>query len=87
MRSSQPSRAPDCRHGWSTRITRPRPQTHPSLCHPPQVNTPNNIKNLATAAKDAGYSVIYKGKMHLSKPINDDYTWSSADALKYNWTR
>jgi hypothetical protein len=53
----------------------------------PKVNTPVNIKGLASAAKDAGYSVVYKGKMHLSKPINPDYTWSSADAEKYGWTR
>lgn len=61
-------------------------QDMPSSLYP-QVNTPDKLKNLATAAKDAGYSVVYKGKMHLSKPISADYTWSSDDALKYGWTR
>ncbi|KAI8473712.1 MAG: alkaline-phosphatase-like protein [Monoraphidium minutum] len=51
------------------------------------VNTPDDLKNLATAAKAAGYSVVYKGKMHLSKPIRPDYEWGPADALKYGWTR
>ncbi|WIA13263.1 hypothetical protein OEZ85_006851 [Tetradesmus obliquus] len=61
-------------------------QDMPSSLYP-QVNTPNNLRNLATAARDAGYSVVYKGKMHLSKPLNPDYTWGSADALQYGWTR
>lgn len=52
-----------------------------------QVNTPTNLKGLAHAAREAGYKVVYKGKMHLSKPLNPDYTWSSADALQYGWTR
>ncbi|GBF93364.1 hypothetical protein Rsub_06402 [Raphidocelis subcapitata] len=61
-------------------------QDMPSSLYP-QVNTPADLKNLADAAKGAGYSVIYKGKLHLSKPLNPDYTWSSADAAQYGWTR
>jgi len=53
----------------------------------PQVNTPANLKNLATAAKDAGYKFVYKGKIHLSKPIDPDYTWAAEDALQYGFTR
>lgn len=40
----------------------------PAPTAPTQVNTPNNLRNLATAARDAGYSVVYKGKMHVSTP-------------------
>lgn len=40
----------------------------------PQVNTPADVPNLATAAEAAGYEVVYKGKMHLTKPVNADGT-------------
>ena len=53
----------------------------------PQCNLPDDLPNLATAAKAAGYEVVYKGKMHLTKPANPDYTWSSVDAANYGFKR
>lgn len=55
----------------------------------PQVETPDDLPNLATAARAAGYEegVVFKGKLHLTKPRNEDYSWSSADALKYGFSR
>lgn len=40
----------------------------------PQINTPSDLPNMATAAKAAGYEVVYKGKMHLTKADNADGT-------------
>lgn len=40
----------------------------------PQVDTPADLPNLAKAAAAAGYEVVYKGKMHLTKPGNADYS-------------
>ena len=40
----------------------------------PQINTPADLINMAAAAEAAGYDVVYKGKMHLTKPANPDFT-------------
>ena len=40
----------------------------------PQVNTPSDLPGLAKAAKAAGYDVVYKGKLHLTKAENEDHT-------------
>jgi hypothetical protein len=42
----------------------------------PQVNTPADLINMAAAAEAAGYDVVYKGKFHLTKPGNPDFTVS-----------
>ena len=38
----------------------------------PQVNLPTELKNLATVMKAAGYTTIYKGKWHCSKPADEE---------------
>ncbi len=52
----------------------------------PQVNLPTELKNLATVMKAAGYTTIYKGKWHCSKPatMNDAVP---ADLEKYGFMR
>jgi choline-sulfatase len=37
---------------------------------------------LGTRLKDAGYTVVYKGKWHLTAPLAGGHDWSSADALR-----
>lgn len=64
-------------------------QPMPSTLYP-QIDTPSDLPNLATAAKAAGFEegVVYKGKLHLTKPRDqEDYSWSSTDALKYGFSR
>jgi arylsulfatase A-like enzyme len=46
---------------------------------------PSRLPNLATAMAAAGYHVVLKGKLHLTRPVNYDpntkkYEWSAADA-------
>ena len=58
----------------------------------PQVECPakSELPNIATVAELAGFTegVVYKGKMHLTKPENiDSYEWTSADAAKYGFSR
>jgi choline-sulfatase len=58
--------------------------TYPQM----ELPTPNTIPNLATVALAAGFkSVVYKGKMHFSKPLDPGYKWTVEDALKYGWQR
>lgn len=40
---------------------------------------PPNILNMARMLKGAGYSIAYKGKWHLTKPLRED-TWTGEDA-------
>ena len=51
----------------------------------PQVELPPGFKNMASVMTAAGYSVVYKGKWHLSKPANDQFTPS--DVAKYGFSR
>jgi arylsulfatase A-like enzyme len=51
----------------------------------PQVEMPLDLPNLATVMKAAGYSVVYKGKWHLSKPAGAD--WAPEDVGKYGFDR
>ena len=53
----------------------------------PQRDTPDDLPGLAAAAAAAGYEVVYKGKMHLAKPINPDFSWTASDALRFGFTR
>ena len=54
----------------------------------PQVMTPADLPNLATAAAAAGYEVVYKGKMHLTKPADSTtWNWTAQDAGKYGFKR
>jgi arylsulfatase A-like enzyme len=46
---------------------------------------PSHLPNLATVMAAAGYHVVLKGKLHLTRPVNYDaatgrYEWSSADS-------
>ena len=51
-----------------------------------QVELPLDFANLATVMSAAGYSVVYKGKWHLSKyPPGAD--WTPRDVEKYGFTR
>ena len=47
----------------------------------PQINTPAELPGLAKAAEAAGYEVVYKGKLHLTKPENSDYTVREIDRV------
>ena len=51
----------------------------------PQVEMPLDLPNLATVMKAAGYSVVYKGKWHLSKPAGAE--WEPSDVAKYGFDR
>ncbi len=51
----------------------------------PQVELPENFKNVATVMAASGYNVVYKGKWHLSKPAGAD--WAPSDVDKYGFTR
>lgn len=51
----------------------------------PQVELPLGLPNLATVMSAAGYSVVYKGKWHLSKPVGEQAT--PADVGQYGFQR
>ena len=51
----------------------------------PQVELPLNLPNIATVMSAAGYSVPFKGKWHLSKPIGAD--WAPEDVNRYGFQR
>ncbi|KAG1669440.1 hypothetical protein FOA52_004073 [Chlamydomonas sp. UWO 241] len=55
----------------------------------PQVETPTlgKIPSLASAIIEAGYDPVYKGKIHLAKPLDPNMTWSQEDAIVYGWNR
>ena len=47
---------------------------------------PSSLPNLATVMAAAGYHVVLKGKLHLTRPVNYDpaakrYEWSAADSV------
>lgn len=50
-----------------------------------QVEFPEDVANLATVMKSAGYDVAYKGKWHLSKLRGE--TWTPADLERYGFDR
>ncbi len=52
----------------------------------PQVELPTDIPNLATVMTAAGYSSVYKGKWHCSKPATPEHAVQS-DLEKYGWSR
>jgi choline-sulfatase len=43
---------------------------------------PRASPTLGTRLKDAGYTVIYKGKWHLTAPLAGGHDWTSADAQR-----
>jgi arylsulfatase A-like enzyme len=51
----------------------------------PQVELPLNLPNIATVMSAAGYSVPFKGKWHLTKPIGAD--WAPEDVNQYGFQR
>jgi arylsulfatase A-like enzyme len=53
----------------------------------PQVEMPlpGRMPNLATVAASAGYTPVYKGKWHISKP--DGESFEPSDLAKYGWSR
>ena len=51
----------------------------------PQVELPQNFKNIGTVMAASGYNVVYKGKWHLSKPADTD--WAPSDLAKYGFSR
>jgi choline-sulfatase len=51
----------------------------------PQVPLPTDFKNIGTVMRAAGYDVVYKGKWHLSKPANGQFT--PEDVAKYGFGR
>ncbi|HET6764135.1 MAG TPA: sulfatase-like hydrolase/transferase [Longimicrobiaceae bacterium] len=50
-----------------------------------QVEMPLDLPNIASVMSAAGYSVVYKGKWHLSKPAGE--RWMPDDVGKYGFTR
>jgi arylsulfatase A-like enzyme len=52
----------------------------------PQVQLPLNFKNIASVVSAAGYNVVYKGKWHLTKPINGS-AFTPEDAARYGFDR
>src|SRR5436305_6107538 len=51
----------------------------------PQVELPPGFTNLASVMSAAGYSVVYKGKWHLSKPAHKNF--KPSDLAKYGFAR
>ncbi|HSU18006.1 sulfatase-like hydrolase/transferase [Longimicrobium sp.] len=51
----------------------------------PQVEMPLDYRNLASVMQAAGYTVVYKGKWHLSKMTGD--VWVPNDVGQYGFTR
>lgn len=51
----------------------------------PQVELPQNLKNVASVMAAAGYNVVYKGKWHLSKPVGE--SWAPSDVGQYGFGR
>jgi choline-sulfatase len=52
----------------------------------PQVELATTFKNPATVAASAGYTPVYKGKFHCTKPANRS-TWVPSDVNQYGFTR
>ncbi|MGB0389180.1 MAG: sulfatase-like hydrolase/transferase [Ardenticatenaceae bacterium] len=52
--------------------------THGGIYSDQEGVLPTEMPNLADLLKSAGYQVFYKGKWHLSKPVNGEQ-WSAAD--------
>lgn len=53
-----------------------------------ELTTPRQgLTNLATAMSAAGYDVVYKGKLHVTKPSDADAGFRPIDAGKYGFTR
>ncbi|HYH80859.1 MAG TPA: sulfatase-like hydrolase/transferase [Longimicrobium sp.] len=52
-----------------------------------QIEMPQEVANVATVMKAAGYSVVYKGKWHLSKKLNPEGHWVPEDVGQYGWSR
>jgi choline-sulfatase len=52
----------------------------------PQVEMPERLPNLGTVMASAGYTPVYKGKWHLSKPA-DGTVWVPSDVGKYGFQR
>ncbi len=51
----------------------------------PQVELPDNLKNVGTTMAAAGYEVVYKGKWHLSKPSNgSEFVSSDIEPYGFN---
>jgi len=53
----------------------------------PQAELPLDLPNLATVMAAAGYSTPYKGKFHLTKPVNPSGTWLPNDVNRYGFQR
>jgi arylsulfatase A-like enzyme len=58
-----------------------KPPTYPQVALP----TPAVLANIATVMSAAGYSVVYKGKWHCSKPAGA--TWAPSDLTAYGFSR
>ena len=52
----------------------------------PQVELDTSFKNFASVTEAAGYTPVYKGKFHCTKPVNGS-TWEPSDVNKYGFTR
>ena len=52
----------------------------------PQVELDTSFKNFASVTEAAGYTPVYKGKFHCTKPANGS-TWEPSDVNKYGFTR
>jgi choline-sulfatase len=52
----------------------------------PQVELATSFENPATVALAAGYTPVYKGKFHCTKPANGS-TWVPSDVNQYGFTR
>jgi choline-sulfatase len=53
----------------------------------PQVELPVGLPNLASVMASSGYTPVYKGKWHLSKPAAGDENWVPSDVGQYGFER
>jgi choline-sulfatase len=53
----------------------------------PQVELSTRFKNLASVMAAAGYTVVYKGKWHLSKPAAGESDWAPSDVGQFGFGR
>jgi choline-sulfatase len=69
----------ECSPSRGAFLTSLYPEKNGVTTTPPQHALSTTLANLATVLQSGGYPVIWKGKWHLSFPVNLDGIWSPAD--------
>ena len=62
-------------------------QSMPKEQYPDQAILPDNLPNIGTVMKAAGYYTPYKGKFHVTKPANENGIFVPEDVNRYGFQR